>query len=125
MSISTNRSLELRQMLMARRLELGSVVRSTIRVGGQRTTKDVGDLVRIRRPSTGRPRHVPAPNAAQTVKRIDEALTQLAADRYGICAVCGLEIATTSIARLRSPCAANTAEIGANRTRTGSASFRK
>ena len=35
---------------------------------------------------------------AQTVKRIDEALTRLAANQYGTCAVCGLEI---SARRLR------------------------
>ena len=92
MNIDTNRTIELKQMLMARRLELGSIVHSGIR-DGRRQTRDVGDveedsatlhqvdldmsLLQIR---------------AQTVKRIDEALTRLAADQYGICAVCGLEI---------------------------------
>lgn len=94
MNIDTNRTIELRQMLMERRLELGSVVQSNIREGRQRQLQDVGDfgedsatahqveldlsLLQMR---------------AQTVERIDEALTRLAADRYGICAVCGREIA--------------------------------
>lgn len=94
MNIDTNRTIELRQMLMDRRLELGSVVHSNLRDGRQRQPKDVGDfgedsatahqveldlsLLQMR---------------AQTVERIDEALTRLAADRYGICAVCGREIA--------------------------------
>ena len=94
MNIDTNRTLELRQMLMARRLELGSIVHSGISDGRQRQSKDVGDfgedsatahqvgldlsLLQMR---------------AQTVERIDEALTRLAADRYGTCAVCGREIA--------------------------------
>jgi len=93
MNIDTNRTIELKQMLMARRLELGSIVHSGIRDGRQRQPKDVGDLeeesatlhqvdidislLQIR---------------AQTVKRIDEALTRLAADQYGTCAVCGLRI---------------------------------
>ena len=94
MNIDTNRTIELRQMLMDRRLELGSVVHSNIRDGRQRQPKEVGDfgedsatahqveldlsLLQMR---------------AQTVERIDEALTRLAADRYGICTVCGREIA--------------------------------
>ena len=94
MNIDTNRTMELRQMLMARRRELGSIVHSTLRDGRQRQLKDVGDLgedsatvhqddldlslLQMR---------------AQTVKRIDEALTRLAAHQYGTCTVCGREIA--------------------------------
>ena len=45
MNIDTDRTIALREMLMARRLERGSVVHSSIRDGRQRHTKDVGDLV--------------------------------------------------------------------------------
>lgn len=93
MNIDTNRSIELRQMLMARRLELGSVVQSTIRGGRQRQLKDVGDLgedsATVHQDDLDMSL---LQMRAQTVKRIDEALTRLAADRYGTCAVCGLEI---------------------------------
>ena len=44
MNIDTNRTIELRQMLMARRLELGSIVHSGIRDGRRRQSRDVGDL---------------------------------------------------------------------------------
>ena len=92
MNIDTNRTIELRQMLMARRLELGSIVHSGIRDGRRRTQgrgrseEDSAtlhqvdldmSLLQIR---------------AQSVRRIDEALTRLAADQYGTCAVCGLAI---------------------------------
>lgn len=101
MNIDTNRALELRQMLMERRLELGSVVHSSIRDGRQRQSKDVNDfgedsatahqvdldlsLLQMR---------------AQTVERIDEALTRLAGDQYGTCVVCGLEIAARRLRAL-------------------------
>lgn len=94
MNIDTNRSIELRQMLMARRLELGGIVHSIIRDGRQRQPKDVGDLgedsATVHQDDLDMSL---LQMRAQTVKRIDDALTQLAADRYGICAVCGLEIA--------------------------------
>ena len=94
MNSDTNRAIELKQMLMEHRVQLGSVVHSIIRDGRQRQPKEVADfgedsatahqveldlsLLQMR---------------AQTVERIDEALTRLAGDRYGICAVCGREIA--------------------------------
>lgn len=94
MNIDTNRSIELRQMLMARRLELGSVVRSTIQGGRQRQPKDVGDLGEDSATvHQGDLDMSLLQMRAQTVKRIDEALTRLATNQYGICAVCGLEIA--------------------------------
>ena len=43
MNIDTTRTIELRQMLMARRLELGSIVHSGIS-DGRRQPRDVGDL---------------------------------------------------------------------------------
>ena len=94
MNIDTNRTIELRQTLMARRLELGSIVRTGIRDGRRREPKDVGDLEE----DSATLHQVDLDMSllqlrAQTVKRIDEALTRLAADQYGICAVCGLEIA--------------------------------
>jgi RNA polymerase-binding transcription factor len=93
MNIDTNRTSELRQMLMARRLELGGIVHAVIRDGRQRQPKDVGDLAE----DSATLHQVDLDMSllqvrAQTVKRIDEALTRLAADQYGICAVCGLEI---------------------------------
>jgi DnaK suppressor protein len=93
MSIDPNRTAELSQMLMARRTELLSIVDSTIRDGRQRQSKDVGEFGEDS--ATG---HEAELNLsllqmrAQTVKRIDEALARLAADQYGMCAVCGLEI---------------------------------
>jgi len=93
MNIDTNRTIELRQMLMARRLELGGIVHSIIRDGRRRQPKDVGDLAE----DSATLHQVDLDMSllqvrAQTVKRIDEALTRLAADQYGTCAVCGLEI---------------------------------
>ena len=93
MNIDTNRTIELRQTLMARRLELGSVVHSIIRDGRQRQPKDVGDLGE----DSATLHQVDLDMSllqvrAQTVKRIEEALTRLAANQYGTCAVCGLEI---------------------------------
>jgi RNA polymerase-binding transcription factor len=93
MNIDTNRTSELRQMLTARRLELGGIVHSSIRDGRQRQPKDVGDLAE----DSAALHQVDVDMSllqvrAQTVKRIDEALTRLAADQYGTCAVCGLEI---------------------------------
>lgn len=94
MNIDTNRSIELRQMLMARRLELGSVVHSSIRDGRQRQPKDVGDIAEDSATvHQGDLDLSLLQMRAQTVKRIDEALTRLTANQYGICAVCGLEIA--------------------------------
>jgi DnaK suppressor protein len=94
MNIDTNRRLELRQILMARRLELGGIVHSSIRDGRQRPPKDVGDLgedsVAVHQVDLDMSL---LQMRAQAVERIDEALTRLASDRYGICAVCGLEIA--------------------------------
>jgi DnaK suppressor protein len=94
MNTDTNRTTELRQMLMARQLELGSIVHSTIRDGRRRQPKDVGDFIE----DSAAVHEVDLNMSllqmrAQTVKRIDEALTRLAADQYGICAVCGVEIA--------------------------------
>lgn len=94
MNIDTNRSIELRQMLMARRLELGSIVNSRLRDGRHRQPKDVADLgedsATVHQDDLDMSL---LQMRAQTVKRIDEALTRLAANQYGICAVCGLEIA--------------------------------
>ena len=92
MNIDTNRTIEFRQMLMARRIELGSIVHSGIR-DGRRRPRDVGDLEE----DSATLHQVDLDMSllqirAQTVKRIDEALTRLAADQYGTCAVCGLEI---------------------------------
>jgi DnaK suppressor protein len=93
MNIATNRTLELRKMLMTRRLEQGSIVHSVIRDGRRRQPRDVGDLAE----DSSALHEVDVEMSlvevrAQTVKRIDEALTRLAADQYGTCAVCGLKI---------------------------------
>jgi len=93
MTIATNRTLELKQMLMTRRLELGSIVHSAIRDGRQRQPRDVGDLAE----NSSALHEVDVELSlvqvrAQTVKQIDEALTRLAADQYGTCAVCGIKI---------------------------------
>ena len=65
MNIDTNRTIELRQMLMARRLELGSIVHSSIRDGRQRQPKDVGDIeedsATVHQVDLD---HVPAPNSS-------------------------------------------------------------
>ena len=93
MKIDTKRTTELRQMLMARRTELGGIVHSTIRDGRQRETKDVGEIG-----EDSATVHTVDLNLsllqmrAQMVKGIDEALTRLAAHQYGTCAVCGLQI---------------------------------
>ena len=92
MNIDTNRTIELRQMLMARRLELGSIVHSGIS-DGRRHPRDVGDLEEDSATLHQADLDISLLQIrAQTVKRIDEALTRLAADQYGTCAVCGLEI---------------------------------
>ena len=94
MNIDTNRTIELRKMLMARRLELGSMVHSIIRDGRERESKDVGDLGEDS--ATGHQDDLDKTllqMRARTVEHIDEALTRLAADQYGTCAVCGLQIA--------------------------------
>ena len=93
MNIDTNRTIELRQMLMARRLELGSIVHSGIRDGRRRQPRDVGDLEEDSATLHQADLDMSLLQMrAQTVERIDEALTRLAADGYGICAVCGREI---------------------------------
>jgi RNA polymerase-binding transcription factor len=93
MNIDTNRTIALREMLMARRLELGSVVHASIRDGRQRQTKDVGDLVEDSATVHQADLDMSLLQMrAQTVKRVDEALTRLAADQYGTCAVCGRQI---------------------------------
>ena len=102
MNIDTNRTIELRQMLMAHRLELGSIVHSGIRDGRRRQPRDVGNL-KEGVPATLHQVDLDMSTLqirAQTVKRIEEALTRLAANEYGTCAVCGLGDQRAPVARV-------------------------
>jgi DnaK suppressor protein len=94
MNIDTNRAHELKQMLMARRLEIGGILHSLIRDGRKRQPKDVGDLgedsAAVHQDDLDMSL---LQMRSETVNRIDEALTRLAANQYGTCTACGLEIA--------------------------------
>jgi DnaK suppressor protein len=94
MTNDTTRTAELKQMLMARRLELGSSVHARIRDGRQRQTRDVGDLgedsATVHQDDLDL---ALLQMRAETVNRIDEALTRLAANQYGTCTACGFDIA--------------------------------
>jgi len=101
MTNDTTRTTELRQMLIARRHELGSVVQMRIRDGRQRQPRDVGDLgedsATVHQDDLDL---ALLQMRAETVNRIDEALTRLAARQYGTCTACGLEIAEVRLRAL-------------------------
>jgi DnaK suppressor protein len=93
MTTDTDRTSLLTQMLTERRREIGSVVDSRIRDGRQRQPKEVGDIGEDSATLNQDDLEIALLQMrAETVNRIDEALARLAADQYGACAVCGLEI---------------------------------